>query len=177
MTISEGSDLSGWPYWIASVMVLVAYRVSEGLLDDGSANDSYPVDIDNDFVYELQFKQRRLKQSRYNTSTNCFDKESKAREEEEYLMLSEIEEESLSSDGADVTTIRMPFQDSPNRLLELPDDNHDSHMEAPPFAIPPSSQEDPSAPTTFGTLPFTAAKPKNLFPPSFSELYRKKDDE
>jgi hypothetical protein len=186
MTISEESDFPGWPYWIASVMVLVAYRVSKGLPDDGSANDSYSVDIDNDFVYELQFKQRRLKQSHNNTSTNCFDTEPKAREEEEYqsLLISEIEEESLSSDGADVTTIRMPFQDSPNRLLELPGDNHDSHMEMPPFAFPPSmnqedpaNQEDPSAPTRFGTLSFTATKPTKLFPPSSSELHRKKDDE
>lgn len=167
MTISEDSDLPGWPYWIAGLLVLVAYRVADGLPDDNAgSSDSYNFGSDKDFVYELQFKQRRHKhQSRGNNSNNCLDRAPKERQEEEYqsLLLSEIEEESVASDNAGERKVRMPFQDLPQEPLDL--DAGNSHIELPQFALPPTTE--PAATTTTATI--SPTKPKTLFPSSLGK--------
>lgn len=52
MTVSESSEFPGWPYWIAALLVLVAYDVSSKLPDD---HQHRTVD---DYVHELEFKKR-----------------------------------------------------------------------------------------------------------------------
>jgi MFS family permease len=51
MTISEDSAFPGWPYWIASLFVLIAYQVADELPDEDSDHDEY--------IHELEFKRRR----------------------------------------------------------------------------------------------------------------------
>jgi len=46
MTVSEESVLPGWPYLLASLLVLVAYRAANNL----------PSEEDEDFIYELETK-------------------------------------------------------------------------------------------------------------------------
>jgi DHA1 family tetracycline resistance protein-like MFS transporter len=102
MTISEDSNFPGWPYWIASVFVLIAYQVAKDLPDTRTDDDTN--DSDKEFIYELQFKQRRQQIIQNN---NCVEFTTPPRDEDEYrLLLSEIEEES-----SDEEKFHTPYQD------------------------------------------------------------------
>ena len=50
MTLSEHSELPGWPYLLAAVLVLAAHRVAAGLPDVQ----------DEEYIHELEFKPNRL---------------------------------------------------------------------------------------------------------------------
>ncbi len=85
MTISEQSDFPGWPYWIAALLVLVAYDVADRTLPK-----------DDEYIHELEFKQRRTQPTKEN---GCLSSPIAGRtledDEEEYLdllPLSEVEE-------------------------------------------------------------------------------------
>lgn len=162
MTISEGTEMPGWPYWIAAILVLKAYQASKDLPFDGSANDSLAsqggggsiAGTDEDgFVYELQFKQRRQgKTNRYMgpSNTTWLDAETKPRDGEEYqpLLLSDVEEEDEDDSEQDLkepAKVRMPYQDTPDAPLDISSDYFVEHS-APSFAIPPSMRRvtDPS---------------------------------
>mmetsp|Transcript_2740 Transcript_2740/g.6411 ORF Transcript_2740/g.6411 Transcript_2740/m.6411 type:complete len:729 (-) Transcript_2740:166-2352(-) len=148
MTISEGTDLPGWPYWIAAILVLKAYQASKDLPFDGSANDSLAsqgggggrgAGEEDGFVYELQFKQRRQQQGKntnqkYNhyanpssTSLAWLDNNSepKPRDGEEYqalLSLSDVEEddeEGGNHQEQEEVVVRMPYRDTPNAPLPI----------------------------------------------------------
>jgi DHA1 family tetracycline resistance protein-like MFS transporter len=84
MTLSEKSALPGWPYLLASLLILAAYKVADGLPDVE----------DDDYIHELEFKVTR--QSTSETKKN----ESVEEEEEEYQrLLSEIEESDEEDDN------------------------------------------------------------------------------
>lgn len=101
MTISEDSDFPGWPYWIACVLVLFAYKVSKELPNDSTFLDDKDQNTGGDeFIYELQFKQKRKQASKKGKSA-WIDFATPTRYDEEYrgLLLSEIEEESSVSES------------------------------------------------------------------------------
>eukprot|EP00980_Cylindrotheca_fusiformis_P016887 scaffold5114_cov67-Cylindrotheca_fusiformis.AAC.5 len=175
MTISEDSNFPGWPYWIAAILVLIAYKVAERLPDDANADKtttsfavrrSHNHDVD-DFVYELQFKQRRYP-NHNNGNRSCLDADPKPREDEEYqslLLLSEVEEEEEEDDNADNNDApvvgRMPFQDAPNQPLDMDGGNIElttTTTTTPQFALPASMKTATSC--------SRIAKPKTLFPPN-----------
>ncbi|CAJ1948563.1 unnamed protein product [Cylindrotheca closterium] len=169
MTISEGTDLPGWPYWIAAILVLKAYQASKDLPFDGSANDSLASQgggggggEEDGFVYELQFKQRRQeKTQKYNyfansrnesltTWLNSPSSEPKPRDGEEYqpLLLSDVEEDDDDCEGdGKESAVRMPYQDTPNAPLAIfSDDGYllESSGITPPPPPPPSFAIPPS---------------------------------
>ena len=107
MTISEHSAFPGWPYWIASLLVMIAYHVADQLPDNSLDHD--------DYIHELEFKQRST--PRDPDTSGCFSGASfqtptKDNEEEEYkglLALSEVEE---SEDEVGPQTEMAPFPQS-----------------------------------------------------------------
>jgi MFS family permease len=97
MTISEDSAFPGWPYWIASLFVLIAYQVADELPDENSDHDEY--------IHELEFKQRRGRNGvprEVDADVSClgssFATPTRDDQDEEYkgllFSLSEIEESS-----------------------------------------------------------------------------------
>lgn len=175
MTISEGTDLPGWPYWIAGILVLKAYQVSKDLPFDGLANDSLASQggsggggEEDGFVYELQFKQRRRqentprKHNHYtnnpsNTSLTWLESEPKPRDGEEYqaLLLSDVEEDDDPEEDRKSEGVSMPYQDTPHAPLPIASS---CLLEGTPpsFAIPPSMRRvtDKSNDTDDGGIPF-----------------------
>jgi DHA1 family tetracycline resistance protein-like MFS transporter len=86
MTLSERSALPGWPYLLASVLAVVAYKAADELPDD---------DDEEDYIHELERK--RLPEQGILMRT--FAKRRADEEEEEYEgLLSEIDEETEGED-------------------------------------------------------------------------------
>jgi hypothetical protein len=92
MTLSENSALPGWPYLVASLLVLAAYQLADGFPDDHT---------DDDYIHELEFKKTTLKRSNLFPSTPSFPAtptRAGHAEEEYQALLSEIDEEDDSEE-------------------------------------------------------------------------------
>lgn len=92
MTVSEHSTFPGWPYWVASGFVMIAYNLADKLPDVDHDDDD-----DDEYIHELEFKQRSA--PRDPSSMGCLDSAfatpTKDDEHEEYkglLSLSEVDE-------------------------------------------------------------------------------------
>lgn len=126
MTISEDSDLPGWPYWIACILVLFAYKVSKDLPNDSVFLDDNEQDKGGkEFIYELQFKQQRRQQPQ---GTSCLSFTTPTRQEDEYkgLLLSEIEEESSASESNYDSSSSAALQREASLVLQSPPTKNDS---------------------------------------------------
>ena len=122
MTLSENSSLPGWPYLLAAVLVLGAYKVAAELPDDHDDK------ADDGYVHELEFKPSRMKRNNLFSSspspTNCGESlinqyletlpatpHRSAVEEEEYQpLLSEVDE----SDEDDIQVAPRPSKKHPS---------------------------------------------------------------
>jgi DHA1 family tetracycline resistance protein-like MFS transporter len=88
MTLSERSALPGWPYLLASVLAVVAYKATDEIPDDDD-------DDEEEYIHELERK--RLPEQGILMRT--FAKRRTDEEEEEYEgLLSEIDEETEEED-------------------------------------------------------------------------------
>ena len=99
MTLSEDSALPGWPYLIASTLVVAAYHVSGSLPDTQDTED---------YVHELEYKRNRRDRGLFE---KAFGTEQNLDDDEEYKsLLSEVEESSSNCDddvGGGVSEVQM----------------------------------------------------------------------
>ena len=142
MTMSEHSAFPGWPYWIASILVFVAYNVADRLPDIGSDH--------NEYIHELEFKKRSSPQDPSNKGclTSTFETPTRDEEDEEYrglLTLSEVEE-SDDDDRIEIPALPQTI-DSPNATS--------APIGSPPFRTPPQTMDSLIAKSTrTGSSPF-----------------------
>jgi DHA1 family tetracycline resistance protein-like MFS transporter len=99
MTISEGSALPGWPYLLAGLLVLAAYR---------AANDLPDTQDDDDYIHELEYKHNHQNKDQGGMFSFATPKKHKHEDEDEYQgLLSEIDEESEDEEHGPVPEIQM----------------------------------------------------------------------
>eukprot|EP00934_Nitzschia_sp_Nitz4_P007208 Nitzschia sp. Nitz4//scaffold50_size126154//15349//17238//NITZ4_003670-RA/size126154-processed-gene-0.50-mRNA-1//-1//CDS//3329553653//7198//frame0 len=148
MTVSEDSDFPGWPYWIAALLVLVAYDVSSKLPEDHQS-----ITATQEYIHELEFKRRNSPKSSGRANDDdeddqqergCLKRPTPVRDEDEEVyqhLLSDIE----TSDDDDMVLIEKtkprspmtgPFQESPAG------ENLDLSFFTPPQGPTPSSIDE-----------------------------------
>jgi hypothetical protein len=108
MTVSEHSAFPGWPYWIASLLVMIAYNLADQLPDNNLDHDEY--------IHELEFKQRSGPRDQSSNSCNSclatsFATPTRDEEDEEYkglLSLSEVDESEEDENRPQIEVTPLP---------------------------------------------------------------------
>ena len=119
MTISEKTTFPGSPYWLASILVFVAYHLADALPDSSQPSSQkcfqyLTSPTEEEYVHELEFKRRYARQNNSGTTTesdnnDClsyiFPTRSRDDDDEEYQgLLSEVDEHSESWEKVEQTS-------------------------------------------------------------------------